>query len=320
MDVIDLYKILFRAALGRSPSDTEIDAIVARYGDADIEPEVVGAEILKSEEFFIRHRDAFVRWQFPRSTIVTARGPLGHQIHVDLRQLHLGLSMACGHYEPTETAFVQKHVCRGMSVLDVGANIGYFTTMFAGLVGDGGRVIALEPVNDSYLKLTSAVHLNQQEACVELHNVAASSSEGMCQLSYDVDSLNMGGVSMRPTDSKALHMITQTARTRRIDDIVGGRPVHFIKMDIEGAEGLAIGGALETITRFRPVIMMEFNEAQLLQVSGMSAAALFNQIADLGFIGRKLIANGETAPTSSEEVSQATSSGRILNIAFLPEL
>lgn len=318
MDTARVYTMLCQVLLGRQPEEAELSAIIAQYGATADDLNILGDVLLNSEEFFLRHRENFVSRQFPKATVVTARGPLGHQIHVDLRQLHLGLSMAGGHYEPLETAFILKHVKRGMSVLDVGANIGFFTTMFAGLVGDSGRVIAFEPVNDSFLKLSSAVRLNQQDAYVELHNVAAAASDGTCQLSYDVDSLNMGGISMQLLGSETQHRVTQKARTMRIDDVVGDRPVHFIKMDIEGAEGLALAGAARTMTANRPVILMEFNEAQLKQVSGMSARELFERVAELGFVGRKLIADGHSEVTSADDVGREAAQGRILNIAFLP--
>lgn len=318
MKAVELHDVLFRAILGRALSDNEKEAVAARYGENDVDPAMIGAEIARSDEFFSLHRENFINWQFPRSTVVTAKGPLGHQIHCDLRQLHLGLSMACGHYEPDETAFIQKTVKSGMTVLDVGANIGYFTTMFAGLVGDSGKVIALEPVNDTFQKLRSAVRLNSQEVIVEMHNVAASSSEGTVELSYDINSFNMGGVSMRQVGTDSAHRLSQRAETKRIDDIVWGRPIHFMKMDIEGAEGFALEGATQTLTQSRPTIIMEFNAAQLRQVSDIDTARLYGKVTSLGYTGRRLLSHGETTPISQEEIEAAASTGAVINVVFVP--
>lgn len=316
MKAVELHDVLFRAILGRALSDNEKEAVAARYGDNDVDPATVGAEIARSDEFFGRHRESFVNWQFPRSTVVTAKGPLGHQIHCDLRQLHLGLSMACGHYEPDETAFILKTVKRGMTVLDVGANIGFFTTMLAGLVGDSGKVIALEPVADTFQKLKSAVALNRLDNIVELHNVAASTGDGTCELAYDMHSFNMGGVSMRPTGSETARQISQIAPTRSIDDIVWGRPIDFIKMDIEGAEAFALSGAEKTIASNRPVIIMEFNQGQLKQVSDIDGIDLFTRVIDLGYTANKLFNGGETAALQEGRLREQLDAGEIVNVVF----
>lgn len=319
MKSVELYEVLYRAILGRQLSTKEKELVLDRFGDVDLSPEEVGNEILRSEEFFGKHREAFVNWQFPKSTVVTARGPLGHQIHCDLRQLHLGLSMVGGHYEPNETAFVLKTVKPGMTVLDIGANIGFFTTMFAGLVGNSGKVIALEPVADTFHKLKSAVALNHIENIVELHNVAASTGPGTCELAYDMHSFNMGGISIRPTGSETKFQLSQVAETKSIDDVVWGRPIDFIKMDIEGAEAFALSGASKTLTTSRPTIIMEFNQGQLKTVSGVDGVELFKQVQDFGYTAHKLLSGGATSPLSETDLSQSMSADKIVNVVFLPK-
>ncbi|WP_421358111.1 FkbM family methyltransferase [Agrobacterium rosae] len=318
MKAIDAYNLLFQAMLSRDVTSTERREIADRFGETDVDAKDIAIEIIRSSEFFGLHRESFIDRQFPTSTVVTARGPLGHQIHCDLRQLHLGLSMACGHYEPDETAFIRKHVSKGMTALDVGANIGFFTTMMAGLVGESGKVIALEPVNDTFQKLSSAVALNRQQSIVELHNVAASSGEGSFELTYDLNSFNMGGVSLRREGDNNRLRITQKAVTSRIDDLVWGRPIHFMKMDIEGAEGIALDGAFETLSSSKPLIIMEFNENQLRQVSRISAAELFRKVLNFGYSGHAIRSQGETSPLTEASLSESTKSGKIVNVAFVP--
>lgn len=319
MKSVELHEVLFRAVLGRGLHDHEKQAVLDRFGDVELPPEQIGEELLRSDEFFARYRETFVNTQFPKSTVVTARGPLGHQIHCDLRQLHLGLSMVGGHYEPNETAFVLKTVKPGMTVLDIGANIGFFTTMFAGLVGNSGKVIAFEPVADTFHKLKSAVALNHIENIVELHNVAASSGPGTCELAYDMHSFNMGGISIRPTGSETNMQLSQVAETKSIDDVVWGRPVDFMKMDIEGAEAFALSGASKTLSTSRPTIIMEFNQGQLKMVSGVNGVDLFKQVQDLGYAAHKLLSEGRTSPLSEDDLSASMSANDIVNVAFFPE-
>lgn len=318
MKALDLYEVLFPAMLGRDLKPEERAAIERRFGENDVDVKQIAGEIISSSEFFGHHQQTFIDKQFPKSTVVTARGPLGHQIHCDLRQLHLGLSMVCGHYERNESDFIKRHVSRGMTALDVGANIGYFTTMMAGLVGESGKVIALEPVIDTFHKLSSAVSLNNQRSIVELHNVAASSGVGSFELGYDIDSFNMGGISLNK-EGHGRNRIVQKAETRTIDELVWGRPIDFIKMDIEGAEGMALDGASETISKNKPIIIMEFNETQLKHVSGISALDLFLKVVNLGYSSHKILKNGDTDPITYVDICDSVKIGKVVNVAFFPE-
>ena len=65
-----------------------------------------------------------------------------------------------GAYEPAATMAVKRIVRPGMTVFDVGANIGYFSLLFAQLVGDSGSVIAFEPTTWAFEKLSANIALN----------------------------------------------------------------------------------------------------------------------------------------------------------------
>ena len=317
MSPVEAYAALFPAMLGRELSEAEKDRVRERFGDAEtVDLKAIGYEIALSAEFFNRYRETFAYRLFPTSTVVTSRGPLGHRLQTDLRQFHLGFAIASGHFEPHETAFVVKTIKKGMTVLDVGANIGYFSTIFAGLVGDSGKVIAFEPVTDTYHKLSAAISMNGLESMVELRKAAASETTGTCQISYNPDSVNMGGVSIALVGAETPYSIQETAATVRIDEVVGGRPVHFIKMDVEGAEGLALSGALETIRRNKPIMMIEFNAEQLANVSAMHPQALFDRIVALGYNASLIGAEGQLTPFDQTLLTRGGS--WVLNLAFHP--
>lgn len=318
MTPLEAYEILFVAMLGRNPSDQEKAEIRDRYKDnstADIT--ALGHEIALSPEFHYRYRENFVYDLFPQSTVVTARGPLGHQLLVDLRQFHLGFSIVNGHFEGDETAFALKTIKRGWTVLDVGANIGYFSTIFAALVGNSGRVIAFEPVSDTFLKLKAAISLNGFESIIDARPAAASNAAGQCQIAYGLNSANMGGVRISPMGSATFEQVKEVADTVRIDDAVAQRPVHFIKMDVEGAEGLALDGAHEVISRNKPIMMIEFNSVHLAQVSNLTPLQLYDKIVAFGYMSSRIAAYGTLEAFSRSEL-EAMTGDFIINLAFHP--
>ena len=88
------------------------------------------------------------------------------------------------------------------------------------------------------------------------------------------------------------------------------RPVSFIKLDVEGAEGLALRGARDLLRTDRPRVLAEINPDQLLKVSGTTAADLMAEMDALGFECR-VLENGDLGP-------RIRSAEKLVNVLFLP--
>ena len=162
----------------------------------------------------------------------------GHKIFLDPLD-SLDLSIA-GVYEPFETELVKKTIKKGDIVLDIGANIGYYTLLFAKLVGPSGKVYAFEPDPINFALLSKNVRVNGYTN-VKLENKAVSDKTSKAKL-YLSDS------------SAADHVIFDDNKDRRSIDIettslddyfkdFDGR-IDFLKMDIQGAEGGAVKGSI----------------------------------------------------------------------------
>jgi FkbM family methyltransferase len=181
-----------------------------------------------------------------------------------------------GSYEPHLTAVFERHCRPGMTVVDVGANLGYFTLLAARLVGPGGRVVALEPNSENCRLLLSSLRLNGISN-VELLPVAADEAPGWAYYSTHVGS-NGGLID----DGDLLSRFGVVVPTFRLDDLVDG-PVGFLKMDVEGAEGRVVAGSTRIIERDRPVVTTELKEEMLQRVSGRSVADYLGYFGDLGY-------------------------------------
>lgn len=123
-----------------------------------------------------------------------------------------------GFWEPELGAFLERALRPGMTFVDVGANIGYFTVMAARLVGPEGRVIAIEPEGDNLALLGANLWRNrcQNTTVVPL---AAYSSTG---------EIATEGLSVPCT---------------RLDDLLGPMPIDVLKIDAEGSDIEVLRGA-----------------------------------------------------------------------------
>lgn len=158
-------------------------------------------------------------------------------------------------WEPFETAVITKRVRPGDVVLDVGANIGYYTLLLSKLVGPTGHVFAFEPDPENFAFLTRNVAANKS-ANVTLVQKAVSNHTGPLQLYLDEE--NKG--DHRTYDSHDGRTFI-TIEGVRLDDYFHDRtgPIDFIKMDIQGAEAAAVSGMEAVLTRnARITLLSEF--------------------------------------------------------------
>ena len=182
-----------------------------------------------------------------------------------------------GAYEPHLTAVFERHCRPGMTVVDVGANLGYFSLLAAGLVGPSGRVVVLEPNSENCRLLLSSLRRGGVSN-VDLLPVAADAAPGWAYYSTHVGS-NGGLID----DGDLLSHFGVVVPTFRLDDLVSG-PVGLLKMDVEGAEGRVVAGATRIIEHDRPIITTELKEEMLQRVSGRSVADYLGYFGDLGYL------------------------------------
>ncbi len=181
-----------------------------------------------------------------------------------------------GEYEPHLTAVFERYCRPGMTVVDVGANLGYYSLLASRLVGASGRVVALEPNSENCRLLLSSLRMGGVTN-VQLIPVAADTEAGWAYYSTHVGS-NGGLIE----DQDLLKHPGTVVPTLRLDDIVEG-PVGFLKMDVEGAEGRVVKGATRLIERDRPIITTELKDEMLRRVSGASVADYLGYFERVGY-------------------------------------
>ncbi|GEM_PF-3725542 len=161
--------------------------------------------------------------------------------------------------EPDSTQLLYKNLLPGGAFIDVGASIGWFTLIAAKLIGEKGRVVAIEPEPNSFALLTKNIKENNFQNFVSAKQAAASDSQGKKTLYVVGDAWTWSstedprknyehtvGSNFGKNDDKTIHEYQVDAV--RIDDISPKR-VDFIKIDVEGVVDPVFRGAMETIRR-----------------------------------------------------------------------
>lgn len=161
------------------------------------------------------------------------------------------------------TLDLYKEVVRpGDTVLDIGANIGSHTLPLARLVGESGRVIACEPTRYAIGKMRATIALNPDLApriTVLQYMLTADANAGLAPAIYSSWPL-FGEEEALHRDHGGRLMETTGAATSTLDAVVqdlGIGKVDVIKIDVDGNEQSVLQGAAETLSRNRPLILME---------------------------------------------------------------
>lgn len=188
-----------------------------------------------------------------------------------------------GYFEKMETELIHRHVKPGMHVLDVGANIGYYTVMCSALVGRDGSVVAIEPDDANYAFLNRGV-AELPEKNVHLVKAAAWSESGTLDL-Y-LSSENPGDHQSFASDRSRQHY---TVDAIRVDDLPEARAgFDFVKMDIQGAEGHALTGMRQTLERHPPQTMIVEFWPSSLEQAGTPPDEIYAFISGLGYDIRRI--------------------------------
>lgn len=209
-------------------------------------------------------------------------------------------------YELNELDFVRATVRPGDVVVDLGAHIGAYTLRLARLAGSAGHVVAVEACAAHVACLRRSVTANRVAQWTDVVHAAASNRAGTVWLRHPAHSGSPahGWIEAEPSEEG------EPVRAVRIDDLVPR--AHFIKADVEGAEGLALRGAQQVLERSRPTLLVELHPHLLPLVSGETAASLIAWLCGFGYECRLL---GAGRPTV--EISDTPSHG-VTSAVFLP--
>lgn len=175
-----------------------------------------------------------------------------------------------GTYEPELRGIIRTVLSNGSVAVDVGANVGWHTLLMAARVGEAGLVVAVEPNPSVRRRLEAHLKLNRLSQ-VRVVPCALGDHQGTTSFwGPPAESPSAGDghlISGTPGEEQSVIQV----EIRRLDAVLAEPPVSrldLIKIDVEGFEWPVLKGGAETIARFRPQIVFEFDKEYFVRGGG----------------------------------------------------
>lgn len=189
------------------------------------------------------------------------------------------LFLSLSSHETMQVSLSKKEIKKGDVVLDIGAHIGYYTILFSELVGPEGKVYSFEPHPKNFHLLKKTVETNNLKNVEIFQNIVSDKNGSVDFYLSKLDSIGNRMYNSDEADSKIeINSIT-------IDEFLKNRDkkIDFIKMDIQGAEVLAIEGMKNTLTNNSNIKIIQEWWPSAIEKYGKTADSHLIFLEKLGF-------------------------------------
>ncbi|WP_315808894.1 FkbM family methyltransferase [Pseudomonas sp. C9-3] len=218
------------------------------------------------------------------------------QVRLDLAEHMQRRIFWVGYYNREIVALLDRLIKPGMVFLDVGANIGEITLVAAKRTREFGRVISFEPMSSIASQLEEHLRRNSL-SWVSVARVGLSDHTGEANIydacaNEDANEPNhgLGSLYAAKADAKPV----QTIQLMTLDEYLRAHPVErldIIKIDIEGAELPCLKGAQETLSQFKPQIIIEL-QVETSRAAGYEQTDILNLLEEFGYGFQNIGKNG----------------------------
>lgn len=313
-DIENCYKFI----LGRSLNEDERDAIARNLLQlTDIPLEEHRRRFLTSAEFHNRHGELLFNNFISKTIVVLFETKYNFKLYLDLRQYHISFGIMSGEYEKFDIGLIKSIVPDDGQFIDVGGNVGYYSLSVAARPSFKGKILAFEPLPKLWELFNRSINENGWADNVSVRQLALADKPGELQLN-DAEDTNNAGATRLVTDSRD-KKIGRVAKVETLDRVVGDMRPDAMKVDIEGAEGLFLQGAQQTIAAHKPTLLMEINRDMLAVLSKTTPGAIFRQLTERGYNIWSSHRDQLTRVNTPAELDLDFSIGKVANILAVHE-
>jgi FkbM family methyltransferase len=196
-------------------------------------------------------------------------------------------------YERSEMTFAERSLRKGMTVVDVGANVGLYSALSAHLVGPEGRVIAFEPDPESFYYLEQTIQKNGLKN-VKAVRVAASDRQGSSRLF--TSTTNRGDSRLYDNELSDGSVEIETVVLDEYLSAAGIKELDFLKIDVQGFEGQVFSGLKKTVLQSPKLVVLSEFWPDGLRRAGTAPEELLEKLEQWGFSIHELLGDGTTQP------------------------
>ncbi|HLN03872.1 MAG TPA: FkbM family methyltransferase [Bryobacteraceae bacterium] len=206
-------------------------------------------------------------------------------------------ALTFGVYEKPETTFFCEACKPGMTVLDIGANVGYYTALAMARVA-GGSIIAMEPDEESFRYLQQTVHANGavNTICVPK---AAASQNGTVRL-Y-TSTLNRADNRLYPNELASDSCDVEAVTVDSLLAELHVPSVDLVKIDVQGFEGHVLRGMRATISQSPHLIILIEFWPHGLRSAGTNPIEVLTEWEDMGLRLFELTHRSTLQPLSDKQ-------------------
>jgi len=227
-------------------------------------------------EYVLNKKSKLVKQGIPRSLYKLPSKKLmllNGEGYIDTQIINRGV------FEARSTELCCQLIKPGDVVIDIGANIGYYTIIFSDLVGSKGHVFAFEPTKHYGTVLSENLALNSTEN-VTILDYGLSNVETSTEIDIGPSSATMhspeGYDDVISNEKIVLKTFTNFVKTNSISR------VDFIKIDVDGHEPYFFEGAWDALATHDPIILFEVSHLHYLE-AGVTAWDFYEKLVSKGY-------------------------------------
>jgi FkbM family methyltransferase len=200
----------------------------------------------------------------------------GIQYNLDLGEIIDSSLFYSGTFEEPEERIIESIIKQGMIIFDIGANVGYHTFRMASLSSPNGVVYAFEPTQWAYDRLMLNAKLNPDIKNIRFNKLALSEKDEGNQNLYIQSSYRNDGKQENKLEKIEFVRLDTYFEKNKIANL------DFIKIDVDGYEKKVISGAINSLKKFKPIILFEICPSLMIK-NGDLPSDLVHLLESIGY-------------------------------------